>query len=343
MPKQKPLWLIKLLNFEYWNMWTFYLPLLPYFLYLGFKTRSIAFISAVNRFKGKEDFIGEDKFAMIDDLPKEYIPINILVEAKTDFEKVKAILNENQLKYPLIAKPNSGERGFGVQKIESENQLKSYFENSKFDVILQELITFEIELGVFFIKKNKEEIGKVSSVTLKEFLSVVGNGTSTIEALIQQSDRARFQLEKFRKTKPEILKIVLAKSEKQILEPIGNHNKGTKFLNANYLINSQLNAVFDKISSQIEGFQYGRYDLKVASYEDLYAGKNIKIMEINGGFAEVTHIYNPNENIFKAYKDVMWHWNEGAKIAIENQKNGIKPISLSESIKRLRKHVAEQA
>ncbi len=331
-----------MLNFEYWNMWTFYLPLLPYFLYLGFKTRSIAFISAVNRFKGKEDFIGEDKFAMIDDLPKEYIPINILVESKTDFDKVKAILVENGLKFPMIAKPNSGERGFGVLKIENELQLENYFENSKFDVILQELITFEIELGVFFIKYEVNKTGKVTSVTLKEFLNVTGDGESTIETLMQQSDRARFQIEKFRNSKADLLKVVLPKGEKMILEPIGNHNKGTKFLNANYLINSQLDLVFDKISSKIEGFQYGRYDLKVASYDDLYAGKNIKIMEINGGFAEVTHIYNPNESIFKAYKDVMWHWNEGAKIAIQNQKKGIKSIGFLEFVKRLRKHTAEQ-
>ena len=50
--------------------------------------------------------------------------------------------------------------------------------------------------------------------------------------------------------------------EKVLLEPIGNHCRGTRFINFNHVINEDLNTAFDKISLPIKGFYYGRFDLK---------------------------------------------------------------------------------
>jgi phosphomannomutase len=62
---------------------------------------------------------------------------------------------------------------------------------------------------------------------------------------------------------------VLSLGENRLLEPIGNHCRGTKFVNANHLINNQLDEVFSKISEGFEGFYYGRFDMKVESIDDL--------------------------------------------------------------------------
>ncbi|HEY1047866.1 MAG TPA: hypothetical protein VGF79_15605, partial [Bacteroidia bacterium] len=40
---------IKLMNYEYWPMWAFYLPLFFHFIYKGLKNRDLFFFTNVNR------------------------------------------------------------------------------------------------------------------------------------------------------------------------------------------------------------------------------------------------------------------------------------------------------
>jgi regulator of replication initiation timing len=193
---------------------------------------------------------------------------------------------------------------------------------------------------VLFSRMPNEKLGKVSSVTLKEFLTVTGDGKSSIEELILQNTRARFQLETLQKRLGENIKEVLHFGEKRLLEPIGNHCRGTKFVNANHLINNKLDEVFTKVSESYDGFFYGRFDMKVSSIDDLYLGKNIKIMELNGVSSDPGHIYDPKYYLWNAYRDLMWHWKRAANISILNQKNGIKPLPFSDIIAIVRQHFA---
>jgi hypothetical protein len=63
------------------------------------------------------------------------------------------------------------------------------------------------------------------------------------------------------------------KGTTQLLEPIGNHCRGTIFRDKGDLISDPLCEVFDTISKSIEGFYYGRFDLRVRSMEDLIKGE----------------------------------------------------------------------
>ncbi|MCH2044453.1 MAG: hypothetical protein MK212_10090 [Saprospiraceae bacterium] len=49
------------------------------------------------------------------------------------------------------------------------------------------------------------------------------------------------------------------------MQPIGNHCRGTMFLDGNYLINEEMIEGFDKITSRIEGVYFSRYDLRCPS------------------------------------------------------------------------------
>ena len=119
---------------------------------------------------------------------------------------------------------------------------------------------------------------------------------------------------------------VIKAGEKRILEPIGNHCRGTKFLDDNHLINSQIDKIFDKIALPIDGFHFGRFDMKVKSIEDLYEGKNIRIMELNGVSSEPGHIYDPKNTLWAAYRDLAHHWKIIADISIQQQRKGIMPV-----------------
>ena len=125
------------------------------------------------------------------------------------------------------------------------------------------------------------------------------------------------------------LKVVLPKGEKKILVSIGNHSRGTTFLNGNALITPNLSLVFDEIADKFEGFYIGRFDLKADSMEEVVNG-NFKIMELNGVGAEPGHIYAPDNPLFDSYASLIKHWNRIFKIAKMNFDNGLKRTSLGE-------------
>lgn len=322
-----PLFIIKYTQYEYWPWWLFYLPVLPYWLYLSLKNKSLAYFSVANPGIVLGGFFGESKSDILNLIDKEYLPIFIEVTNQS-FDSLLLQIKLNHLTYPLIAKPDVGERGNQVVKINEEFSLQQYHKNASGKYIIQEFVAYDIELGVLYSRMPNSAKGEVSSITLKEFLSVTGNGVSTIKQLMQQSTRARFQIKRLTLQMGNEINQVLPNLETKYLEPIGNHCRGTKFIDNNFLITEQLNQVFDNICLPIKGFNYGRFDLKVKSLEDLYQGKNIKIMELNGASSEPGHIYDASKNsIIKAYKDLMSHWKRLAEVSKENITNGHKPVS----------------
>lgn len=304
----------------------FYIPLLPYWLYQAARTRSLTFFTNADPCIDYGGFFGESKIDILKQIPSSFLPTYFFVKKETSLAIILERLAEKQLEFPIICKPNVGERGSQVEKIIDKITLEKYLQNLQEDFIIQEFITFEIELGVLYYRYPNQLKGQVSSVTRKEFLSVTGDGKSSIETLMQADTRARFQLETMRLRLREKIHEVIPAGEKRLLEPIGNHCRGTKFLDNNFLINEKLNQVFDKIALPIEGFHYGRFDMKIKSIEDLYEGKNIKIMELNGVSSEPGHIYDPKNTVWNAYRDLARHWKIIADISIQQQQKGIMPI-----------------
>jgi hypothetical protein len=334
-----PLWLIKLTNFEYWTWWAFYIPLLPYWLWQALRTRSLTFFTNADPCIEHGGFFGESKIKILEQIPAEFLPKTIFIQNGTSFKDIIDKLIQAELVYPIICKPDVGERGSQVEKLYSNYDLAAYLGKVQEDFIIQEFITYDIELGVLYYRYPDEPKGRVSSITRKEFLSVVGDGKSTVEQLMQQSTRARFQLVSMRERIGDMgMNEVIKVGEHRVLEPIGNHCRGTKFLDNNSLINSQLHQIFDKIAKPIEGFHYGRFDMKVKSIDDLYQGKNIRIMELNGVSSEPGHIYDPQNTLWAAYRDLARHWKAIADISIQQSRRGIMPVPANVIWGVVRKH-----
>lgn len=334
-----PLFIAKFSRYEFWPWWLFYLPILPYWLYLAIKNKSLAYFTVANPGIELGGFYGESKTEILDLIDKKYLPKAVCVDNSIDFGYVLDQMMELGLIFPVIAKPDVGERGNQVTLIHTQQELILYNIKSKSKYIIQEYIDYTIELGVLYSRMPNRKKGKVSSITLKEFLSVIGDGESTIKELMQKSLRARFQIERLSIELGDKMNIVLKEGEVKLLEPIGNHCRGTKFIDNNFLINEKLNSVFDKICIPISGFYYGRFDLKVKSIEDLYEGENIRIMELNGASSEPGHIYDPSLTLNRAYKDLLSHWKRLADISKGNMILGFKPVSFLLIIKSYWKFV----
>ena len=76
---------------------------------------------------------------------------------------------------------------------------------------------------------------------------------------MQKKPRARLQLARFQQNYPTVLSNIPAKGAEIELEPIGNHSRGTTFLNGNHHHSEKLERAFDKISFQI--FALSKYAL----------------------------------------------------------------------------------
>ena len=118
---------------------------------------------------------------------------------------------------------------------------------------------------------------------------------------------------------------------------IGNHCRGTTFFSGNHLINEHLISVFDKIALNIDGFYFGRFDIRCESVEELYQGENFKILELNGAGSEPSHIYHPGFPLSSAYSVIFHHLSVLYRISKMNKQRGIPYMSFREGMKMVKK------
>ncbi|AXE18226.1 hypothetical protein DR864_10970 [Runella rosea] len=333
---RSPLWLVKLVNYEYWTWWVFFLPLTPYWLYLALRNRSLTYFTAVNTCIPDGGVFGESKNDILAQISPQFLPAGAFIPQGEAWKTVEEKLKKAGILYPLIVKPDVGGRGFRVHKIDDADQLQRYLKETPQPVIIQEYVDYELEFGVMYARLPEESKGKITSITQKEFLSVVGDGHSTVGQLLTQNTRARFAMQELQQRVKDEWNNVVSKGQRRYIQPIGNHCLGTKFLNANHLINQRLESIFDQIALPIEGFYYGRFDLKVSNLEDFYAGRNIKIMELNGATSEPGHVYDPTYTLWKAYRDIMHNMRIVADISAANIRLGVKPTPLGKLLQTSR-------
>ncbi|MEO9475510.1 MAG: hypothetical protein ABJG41_08245 [Cyclobacteriaceae bacterium] len=311
---------VKLTQWEYWPLDVLYFPVKIYFIFLAIKNRSFFFFTSANPVMEFGGLTGERKSRIHDLIPQQYLPTTRVIDAG-NLSDAKEYAT--QIGFPLIAKPDIGERGKLVEQVLNEDELEAYVKKCPVDFLIQELVAYPIEVGVFYMRHPNEAKGRVTSVVQKDFLAVTGDGKSSVRQLLSKSSRAALQLDFEHERFRSVMAQVPGEGETVVVEAIGNHCRGTTFLNRNDQIDDRLEAAFDKLSKQIDGFHYGRYDLRCASFDDLRELKNFKIVELNGAAAEPAHIYQPGFSLFKAYGVLFWHYSQLSKISAANRRKGI--------------------
>jgi len=277
----------------------------------------------------------ESKFESIEKIPAHLKPKTILVRKTDRLEHCLKQMETAKIEFPIIAKPDVGYRGLLVKKIQNQEGLKNYIQQYPIDFVIQEFIEVLNEFGVLYHRLPSAEKGDITSLTFKEFLHVIGDGQSTLQELIMAKPRAKLQLERLRKSHANQMDQIPEKGLRIPLGIIGNHSKGTNFINGNQYIDEELVATFDRITAQLAGVYYGRYDIKCPSFEDLKAGKNITIIEINGVCSEPTHIYDAQSmSYFGALKSIVKHWRIIYQISQVNRQSGTSCTPFKELVRR---------
>ena len=318
---------LKNIRYEHWPWPVLYFPAFVYGLYLAIRSGSLAYFSAANPNIPFGGAFMASKAEVLKHFPKQYIPKTIFIPKNTSINTIFLSIAEHKIGYPCVIKPDKMERGVGVSKIESPDHIKRYFlDTPSQDLLLQEFITYPEELGVLFYKTPDGVEKKITSVTHKAFVHVVGDGVSDIEALIKNLDLPQKRKQSFIEKNNHQLSAIPQPNEKIVIEPIGNHNRGTAFLNKNSIIDKTLTDLFDELSAFLPNFYFGRFDLKIKDLKNINHN-TIKILEVNGVNAEPGHIYDPKFNLFKAYKVIFNQTNVIFRISQQNRKRGFVPCS----------------
>jgi hypothetical protein len=122
------------------------------------------------------------------------------------------------------------------------------------------------------------------------------------------------------------------------LVELGTHCRGAAFYDGAGLETAELEAAIDRLSQGFAGFWFGRYDIRTPTVEDLRAGRNFKVVELNGATAEATHIYDPQNRLWSAYRTLFLQWRILYDIAAVNVARGARPATLGEVWGLIRHH-----
>ena len=163
------IWLQRLVRWEFWPWRIVYLPVAVYWFFLAIKARGWVFFSAANpcmRFGG---LIGYSKSEVDKLIPEQFRPKTVFKEISESVSDAQEKMIEAGLAYPLIVKPDQGERGRGVAIIENKAELEATLSDSNERMLIQEYANLPMELGVMYSRHPKENMGKITSVVVKIF------------------------------------------------------------------------------------------------------------------------------------------------------------------------------
>ncbi len=324
--------------FEFWPSWRFYTPLFFYGLWLSLRYGGATLPTIVNPHFDNGGVVGESKVGILDLIAsgnaKKFVAPYVGIEnndsAAMIYDRAIALMKENNVKFPVVAKPNNGCRGMGVQPIYDASYLMPYIEGYPQDevFILQELVDYEGEGGVFYVRQPDEEKGKIISLTLKYFPYVIGDGKTSLKELIENDPRAGLLKHVYLPRHEHRWDMVLPEGQAFRIAFTGSHSRGTIFKNGNEFITKAMEERFDEITKEIPEFYFGRIDIRFKSMKDLETGDNMRILEINGATGEVTHVWDSKNTLMNAYKDLAQQYKLLYQIGAKNRKRGFKADSM---------------
>lgn len=326
----KKFW-IKFSSWEFWPMSVLYFPINVYRWILSMRAGSPLFYTAANPAIENGGMFGDSKSALLNKVPAEYRPVMVVVPLSMEWMIALVKIRSAGIRFPFLVKPDIGGSGNGVKRIHHEEDFKVYLEKSPCTVIAQELVEWPEEYSVFYVRVPGEEKGRVTSVVKKAYLSVTGDGSSTVEQLMEKNPGAYLQIERFRKEYPHKLEMIPVEGEVKLLEPVGTRAKGTTYLKANSLVNEGMIATFDSIAKKIDGFYFGRFDVRCRTEEDVITGQQMRILELNGAGAEPEHIYDPEGSVFAAWASLFYHAHLLYKVSVTNHRNGVPYLTKEEA------------
>jgi hypothetical protein len=326
-------------RYEFFPTWFFYTPVVAQSLCQALYYGDFRLPLVVNPTIKLSGMVGESKheiMTLAGNVAKPWIS-SFTTRTKTtesiesQAQSALAAMNENGLFFPLVAKPDLGCRGVGVKLLQDEGQLEQYIRDFPDDArfLLQEKAPYQAEAGVFYVRQPGEAKGEIISITLKYAPSVLGDGVHTLQQLIELSPRAGQLSHLYLPRHTEKLNWIPEKDEEFQLAFAGSHSRGSIFRDGNQYITSALTEKLDTILHDVDGYHYGRLDIKFDNLDDFMKGEKFTILELNGASSEAGHIWDRNTPLKAIFSMLLTQYRLLYSIGAKQKKRGHKPPTLS--------------
>lgn len=337
---------MRLTRWEFWPSWVVYLPVGCYILLLALRHRSLTLFTVSSPAIPHSGFAMDSKGDILDLFRgNAMLPSHQRIPATGNpADRVRALRSfmlENNLDYPVVLKPDIGERGMGVAVIRSEDEAAGYLGRCPDEVIAQEFCPGE-EFGVYYARMPGDGRGFLLSVAQKHPQHVTGDGVRNLERLILEDPRAVAMARHYLRKFAERLDEIPAKGAHVTLVEIGTHARGAVFTDDRHLATPELTAAIDRLTRSAGALHCGRYDVRVPSTDDLKAGRNIRILEFNGVTAEPAHVYQPGYPLLRGIRDLCQQWRFAYAAGNRNRAAGHRPTGLLELWGIVRSHRRKQ-
>jgi pimeloyl-ACP methyl ester carboxylesterase/membrane protein DedA with SNARE-associated domain len=323
---------IRRTRWEFWPPWITYTPLLLWIVWLGVRHRGLSKVTAANPAIPGGGFVGESKAEILrglGDAPE--VPPWLLLRAELTPDeraaRARAFVAEHRLDFPVILKPDTGQRGSGVYAARDEAELDAAVRRHPHDTLVQARVDGP-EYGVFYIRHPDEPVGRIFAITVKILPTVTGDGVRTLEELVLDDPRACALHAVYARENPARFDLVVPHGEVVRLVEVGTHARGALFLDGRHLVTPELTAAIDRLSQRFAGFHFGRYDLRVPSEAHLRRGEGLGVIELNGVTSEATNVYDPALGIFEAYRILGAQWAAAYEIGAVHAARGTPTLGL---------------
>ena len=186
--------------FEFWPMWAFYPPVALYAAWLMVRYRSILLPTIANPSFPGGGFFGESKADIlkmaVQHAPKwvaPFVQINLPAMPANDpvseCDAALAAMANSNIALPVVAKPDLGCRGAGVKLMRTRADLQAYlaaFPRGA-SLVLQKLVPFEGEAGVFYVRHPAQKTGKITGMVLRQRFTVAELRTRVHSVLLKKN------------------------------------------------------------------------------------------------------------------------------------------------------------
>lgn len=332
----------RLWRWEFWPMWIFYAPVAIWIAFLTLRHRGLSALGAANPAMPDGGIVGESKHDILSHLPPEWTIPSMRIPAGTIDHRMRQFLDRFTCcgwAYPLVFKPDVGQRGAGVRLVQSAEEARSFLAQESNAVLIQPYHEGPFEAGVFYYRMPGAARGRIFSITDKQFPVVEGDGHSTLEDLIWAHPRLRMQAARFLVRHADRRDEVLQAGHRLRLVMAGNHCQGTLFRDGGHLITRELEERIDGIAASYPGFYIGRFDIRYRDVRRFMAGEDLAIVELNGATAESTNIYDPERSLVGAYRQLFRQWSLVFAIGAANRARGIAGSSAGRVFDLVRAHL----
>ncbi|HMQ11062.1 MAG TPA: hypothetical protein PKC21_08145 [Oligoflexia bacterium] len=311
----------RLIYKEFWPSLWMYSLMIPGFIYLIIKYRGFSYFLYCNPAIINSGIVGESKDdldKLLQAIPKKFLLAQVMVEKKStlNFSDLKQLMHEKNIQLPCYVKPILGHRGLMVKRINTEEELKEYSDIAQFDFLIQELCSAQEEMGLYFLKKEGQF--SIFSITDKKFPYVIGDGKKSLKQLIMKDSYLKLFSPNYFKKHWNNWNTVLKNNEKFFLTDTGNHNQGCIFKNGIRYNNENLRIILNAILNDVKGINIGRFDLKYNLNGNEIDEQSIKIIELNGGSAEPTHIYDKDTSLFEMFSSLFQQYDYMFQVGKKN-------------------------